>query len=66
MDVGVTSFPKFRLAAAAMVGGVTYGVTRIFGDGAAGPVVVSAALLAALGWVFGRRAVAGRTLTAEG
>ena len=54
------------LPAAAMVGGVTYGVTRIFGDGAAGPVVVSAALLAALGWVFGRRAVAGRTLTAEG
>ena len=54
------------LPAAAVVGGVTYGITQIFGNGAAGPVVVSAVMLAALGWVFGRRAVAGRTLTAEG
>jgi PiT family inorganic phosphate transporter len=54
------------LPAAAMVGGVTYGVTRLFGDGAAGPVVVSAVLLATLGWVFGKRIAGGRTLTAEG
>ena len=54
------------LPAAAVVGGVTYGITQIFGNGAAGPVVVSAVMIAALGWVFGRRAVAGRTLTAEG
>jgi PiT family inorganic phosphate transporter len=54
------------LPASAIVGGVTYGVTRLFGTGAAGPVVVSAALLLVLGWVVGRRAIAGRTLTAEG
>ena len=54
------------LPAAAMVGALTYGVTRIFGDGAAGPVVVTAVLLALLGWVFARRVAGGRTLTAEG
>ena len=54
------------LPAAAIVGAVTYGVTRIFGGGAAGPVVVTAALLALLGWVFTRRLAGGRTLTAEG
>ena len=54
------------LPAAAIVGGLTYGVTRIFGDGAAGPVVVTAVLLALLGWVFTRRLAGGRTLTAEG
>ncbi len=54
------------LPASAIMGGVTYGVTRLFGTGAAGPVVVSAALLGLLAWVFGRRLVAGRTLTAEG
>ena len=41
-------------------------MTRLFGTGAAGPVVVSVALLGVLAWVFARRVVAGRTLTAEG
>jgi PiT family inorganic phosphate transporter len=54
------------LPAAAVVGGVTYGVTRLFGDGAAGPVVVSIGVVAALAWIFGRRLVTGRPLTAEG
>ncbi len=54
------------LPAAAVMGGVTYGVTRLFGDGAAGPVVVAAALIATLVWIFGRRLAGGRTLTAEG
>jgi PiT family inorganic phosphate transporter len=54
------------LPASAAVGGVTYGVTRIFGDGAAGPVVVSVALIGLLAWVLGRRVAGGRTLTAEG
>jgi inorganic phosphate transporter, PiT family len=54
------------LPAAATVGGVTYGVTRLFGDGAAGPVIVSLGVIALLVWIFGRRAVGGRTLTAEG
>jgi PiT family inorganic phosphate transporter len=54
------------LPAAAVVGAVTYGVTRLFGDGATGPVVVSLALVLALLVAFSRRLVAGRTLTAEG
>jgi inorganic phosphate transporter, PiT family len=54
------------LPAAATVGAVTYGITRLFGHGAAGPVIVSVALIGLLFWIFGRRAVTGRTLTAEG
>jgi PiT family inorganic phosphate transporter len=52
------------LPAAAAVGAATFGVTRIFGNGAAGPLVVSIVLLAALIWVLGRRLLAGRPLTA--
>jgi PiT family inorganic phosphate transporter len=54
------------LPAAAVMGGVTYGVTRLFGDGVVGPMIVTIALLVALAWIFGRRLVAGRPLTAEG
>src|SRR5687768_15178481 len=54
------------LPASAIVGGVTYGVTQLFGDGAAGPVIVSLGVIALLVWIFGRRLVGGRTLTAEG
>ena len=54
------------LPASAIVGAVTYGVTQLFGDGAAGPVVVSIGVIALLVWIFGRRLVGGRTLTAEG
>jgi inorganic phosphate transporter, PiT family len=54
------------LPAAAIVGGVTYGVTRLFGSGAAGPIVVSVALLVLLVWALARRVAMGRTLTAEG
>ena len=53
------------LPAAALVGGATYGVTRVFGTGALGPLIVSAALLAALLWTLVRRVAGGRTLTAE-
>ena len=54
------------LPAAAAVGGLTYGVTRMFGTGSLGPVVVSVALLLALMWALVRRVSGGRTLTAEG
>ncbi len=54
------------LPAAAMVGGITYGVTQLFGSGAVGPVVVSVVLVLALLWALARRVAAGRTLTAEG
>jgi PiT family inorganic phosphate transporter len=52
------------LPAAAAVGAATFGFTRIFGEGAAGPLVVSIVLIALLIWVFGRRLAAGRPLTA--
>ena len=54
------------LPASAAVGGVTYAVVALLGAEGAGPVAVSAALLAALGLALTKRLLAGRTLTAEG
>jgi PiT family inorganic phosphate transporter len=53
------------IPAAGTVGAVTFGVVHLFGDGATGPVVVAALLLAALLFWGARRMLAGRTLTAE-
>jgi PiT family inorganic phosphate transporter len=44
------------LPAAAAVGALTYGVTRIFGTGAAGPVIVSTLILIGAALLFTRRA----------
>jgi PiT family inorganic phosphate transporter len=44
------------LPAAAAIGGLTYGVTRIFGTGALGPVVVTLTGLVLAGLLFARRA----------
>ena len=44
------------LPAAAAVGAVVYGVTRVFGEGATGPVVLSALLVVAMGAILVRRA----------
>jgi inorganic phosphate transporter, PiT family len=44
------------LPASAAIGALTYGVTRIFGTGAAGPVVVSILILAGSAVLFSRRA----------
>jgi inorganic phosphate transporter, PiT family len=52
------------LPAAAAIGGATYGLTRIFGTGAAGPLVVSALLIGVIGWVFARRVRQGSPITA--
>ena len=54
------------LPASAAVGALTYGVVRCSANGDAGPIVVSAVLLALLACALGRRLVAGRTLTADG
>jgi inorganic phosphate transporter, PiT family len=43
------------LPAAAAIGGLTYGVTQLFGDGAMGPVVVFVAGLVLAGLAFARR-----------
>jgi inorganic phosphate transporter, PiT family len=44
------------LPAAAAIGALAYGVTRIFGTGAAGPVIVTLLILAGAAYLFGRRA----------
>jgi PiT family inorganic phosphate transporter len=53
------------LPASAAVGAATYGLTRVFGTGSTGPVVVSVGLLLLLVYAFARRLTTGRTLTAE-
>ena len=52
------------LPAAAAIGGPTYGVTRIFGTGALGPIVVSAAIFAVATLLFVRRAQQGSPTSA--
>jgi len=43
------------LPAAALIGGLTYLVTRIFGTGAAGPIIVSTAIVIGAAVLFSRR-----------
>jgi PiT family inorganic phosphate transporter len=43
------------LPGAALIGGVTFLVTRVFGTGAAGPIIVSTAILAGSAILFARR-----------
>jgi inorganic phosphate transporter, PiT family len=52
------------LPAAAAIGAVSYGVTRAFGTGAAGPVIVSALIVAGTVMLFTRRARQGRAVPA--
>jgi PiT family inorganic phosphate transporter len=52
------------LPAAAVIGGATYGFTRIFGTGVIGPLVVFVALVAVVALVFARRVAQGSPLTA--
>jgi PiT family inorganic phosphate transporter len=44
------------LPMAAAIGGAAYGLTRIFGTGALGPVLVSIMVIGLIVAVFGRRA----------
>ncbi len=44
------------IPAAGAIGGFTYGVTRIFGTGALGPIVVSVLVVGLIAAIFGRRA----------
>jgi PiT family inorganic phosphate transporter len=52
------------LPAAAAMGGAVYGVTRAFGTGPAGPIVVSTLILAGAAALFARRAARGPAATA--
>jgi PiT family inorganic phosphate transporter len=54
------------LPAAAAIGALTYGLTRIFGTGALGPVLVSLASLSLIVALFARRAERGAPVTAAG
>jgi PiT family inorganic phosphate transporter len=51
------------LPAAAAVGALTYGLSRAFGNGALGPLVISVALLALMAAIFGQRLRRGPALT---
>ena len=53
------------LPAAAGIGALTYGITRIFGTGAVGPVVVSALILVGGAAIVARRIQQGPPVTAE-
>ena len=52
------------LPASAGIGAFTYGLTRIFGTGAAGPVIVSVVILAVFAVVFAKRVQRGSPITA--
>jgi PiT family inorganic phosphate transporter len=52
------------LPAAAGIGALSYGVTRAFGTGAAGPVIVSAVIVAGIVLLFTRRARQARAVPA--
>ncbi|HET7573840.1 MAG TPA: anion permease [Solirubrobacterales bacterium] len=54
------------LPAAAAIGALTYGVTRIFGTGALGPVLVTLMALSLIAAAFARRAQRGAPVTAAG
>ena len=53
------------IPAAGLMGAAVWGITRIFGTGAAGPLIVAIALLLAVALVFARRLQQGSALTAE-
>src|SRR3954470_9878034 len=52
------------IPAAGVMGAATYGITRIFGTGALGPVLVSVVLLMSVLAIFGRRLQQGSPITA--
>jgi inorganic phosphate transporter, PiT family len=54
------------LPAAALIGALTYGFTRIFGAGALGPVLVTLMALSLIAAAFARRAQRGAPVTAAG
>jgi len=53
------------LPAAALIGGLTYGFTRIFGSGALGPVLITLMALSLVAAAFARRSKQGAPLPAS-
>jgi inorganic phosphate transporter, PiT family len=54
------------LPAAAAIGGLTYGFTRVFGNGAVGPIVVTLIALGMIALAFAKRARQGAPVEAAG
>jgi inorganic phosphate transporter, PiT family len=52
------------LPAAGAIGAAVYGIAQIFGSGATGPVVITTAIVLALGVALARRLSQGRAITA--
>jgi len=52
------------LPAAAVIGAGTYGLTRLFGTGAVGPLIISVAIVAGIGAAFVRRLRRGSVISA--
>jgi inorganic phosphate transporter, PiT family len=52
------------IPAAALVGALTYGTSRIFGEGALGPVLIATSLLMLMAAMFGKRIRGGPAITA--
>jgi inorganic phosphate transporter, PiT family len=53
------------IPAAATIGGLVYGITHLFGDGALGPAIVSVLVLGAIAAAFARRVQRGSPISAE-
>jgi inorganic phosphate transporter, PiT family len=53
------------IPASAAIGGLTYGLTRVFGTGAVGPAVVSVLIVGVIAVAFGRRLQRGSPISAE-
>jgi PiT family inorganic phosphate transporter len=51
------------LPASALVGALVYAITHLFGDGAVGPIVVAAAGIALVVFIFARRLQRGASIT---
>jgi PiT family inorganic phosphate transporter len=52
------------IPAAAFVGALTYGLSRVFGEGALGPVLICVSLLMLMAAIFGKRVRRGPAITA--
>src|SRR6185503_8236763 len=65
-SLGAESDPPFWViaSAAAAIGGLTYGFTRIFGTGALGPILVTLMALSLIAVAFVRRAERGAPVEA--
>jgi PiT family inorganic phosphate transporter len=53
------------LPGSALIGGLVYAISSVFGSGALGPIVVSLSILGVVLAFFGKRVARGQVLTAD-